>query len=175
VAFLLRFLGLSSEGEAAVERDDDSGVVRRIAAQLERLDPAAARYLAAFAYVLARVANADLNISKTETEAMQEILESKASLAPEEAALVVEIAKSQSRLLGGTENYTVTREYRNLSTRQQRAGLLDSLYAVAAADGTVSGDESAEIVKIAEELGFLPEERNAIRARYREFLSEFQS
>ncbi len=100
MAFLLRFLGLSSEGEAAVDRDDDSGVVRRIAAQLERLDPETARYLAAFAYVLARVANADLNISKTETEAMQEILESKASLAPEEAALVVEIAKSQSRLLG---------------------------------------------------------------------------
>ncbi len=173
MSFLLRFLGLSSEEGAT--GGGDTGVVRRIAAQLERLEPGAARYLAAFAYVLARVANADLNISETETEAMQEILEGKAGLSADEAALAVEIAKSQSRLLGGTENYRVTREYRELSTREQRVGLLDSLYAVAAADGTISGEESAEIGKIADELGFLPEERNAIRSRYREFLSEFQN
>ena len=171
VSFLLRFLGLESDGDGA----DDSGTVRRIAAQLERLEPDAARYLAAFAYVLARVANADLHISETETEAMQGILEDKAGLAAAEATLAVEIAKSQSRLLGGTENYTVTREFRELSDRRQRAGLLDALYAVAAADGTISSEESAEIGKVAEELGFLPEERNAIRARYREFLSEFQN
>ena len=69
----------------------------------------------------------------------------------------------------------MTREYRAVSTREQRAGLVDALYAVAAADGTISSEESAEIVKVADELGFLPEERNAIRARYREFLSEFQT
>ena len=42
----------------AASRDGDSESVRRIATQLERLEPEAARYLAAFAYVLARVAHA---------------------------------------------------------------------------------------------------------------------
>ena len=172
MAFLLRFLGLD---DSAAPAEEESGVIRRIAERLERLEPEAARHLAAFAYVLARVANADLHITETETHAMQEILERNAHLGSEEAALAVEIAKSQARLLGGTENYRVTREYRNLSTVEQRAALLDALYAVAAADGTISAEESAEIVKIGDELGFLPEERNAIRARYREFLSEFQS
>lgn len=171
MSFLLRFLGLDSDASAS----EDSDVVQRIAAELERLEPEAARYLAAFAYVLARVANADLHISETESEAMRGILEEKAGLGTAEASLAVEIAKSQSRLLGGTENYTVTREFRSLSDRRQRVGLLDALYAVAAADGTISSEESAEIAKVAEELGFLPEERNAIRARYREFLSEFQT
>ena len=171
MAFLLRFLGLGDDEAPS----DDTGVVRRIAERLERLEPEAARHLAAFAYVLARVANADLHISETETQSMQEILEEKAGLASEEASLAVEIAKSQTRLLGGTENYRVTREYRALASRQQRVALLDSLYAVAAADGIISSEESAEIVKVADELGFRPEERNAIRARYREFLSEFKN
>ena len=171
MAFLLRFLGLD-EGAAPA---DESGAVRRIAAKLESLEPEAARYLAAFAYVLARVANADLQISETETDAMQHILEERAGLSADEAALAVEIAKSQTRLLGGTENYQVTREYREISTRDQRAGLLDALYAVAAADGTIAADESAEITKIADELGFIAEERNAIRSRYRDFLSEFKA
>ena len=53
---LLRFLGLDSKGERAA-RGGETETVRRIAARLERLDPATAKYLAAFAYVLARVAH----------------------------------------------------------------------------------------------------------------------
>ena len=59
MAFLLRFLGLD---EDSAPTSEESGVVRRIAERLERLEPEAARHLAAFAYVLARVANADLEI-----------------------------------------------------------------------------------------------------------------
>lgn len=87
----------------------------------------------------------------------------------------MEIAKSQARLLGGTENYVVTREFRRIATREQRAQLLSCLHAVAAADGTISGAESQEIVSIAEELGFTRQEANALRARYRDKLSIFKS
>lgn len=168
---LLRFLGLEARRE---EPTNETETVRRIAARLERLDPAQARYLAAFAYVLARVAHADLRIVESETEEMQRIVVSLASLSEEEAALVVEIAKSQARLLGGTENYVVTREYRRLSSREQRGRMLRCLYAVAAADGTISTVESAEISAVAEELGFTRQEANAVRASYRDQLAEFQ-
>lgn len=173
---LLRFLGLGGEQrEGSKESRSETATVRKIAARLERLEPEMARYLAAFAYVLARIAHADLSIDSRETAAMEGIVGKLADLAPEEAALAVEIAKSQARLLGGTENYVVTRQFREISTREQRGKLLECLYAVAASDGSITGPESAEIVAIAEELGFTRSEANALRSAYREKLSEFQS
>jgi uncharacterized tellurite resistance protein B-like protein len=168
---LLRFLGL---GGASPAPSGDTASVRRIAARLERLAPDIARYLAAFAYVLARVAHADLAFGADETASMRALVAEVGGIGPDEAELVVEIAKSQARLLGGTENYVVTREFRRISTREQRVALLECLFAVAAADGTISAAESQEIASIAEELGFTRPEANAVRARYREQLSELR-
>jgi len=170
LSFLLRWLG----GGGASDADAETETIRRIAARLESLPPERARFLAAFAYVLARVASADLRITETETAAMEQAVAETAGLPPGETALAVEIAKSQARLLGGTENYVVTRRFRELSTREERVRLLECLYAVAAADGTISPTESAEIARIAEELGFLPSEAVALRAPWRDRLAEVQ-
>ncbi len=170
---LLRFLGLDGAQARGAERSE-TATVRKIAAELERLEPETARYLAGFAYVLARVANADLEIDPSETQTMERVVTKLAQLSEAEAALVVEIAKSQARMLGGTENYVVTREFRNISTREQRGRLLECLFAVAAADGTISGVETAELHAIAEELGFTRAEGNSFRAAYREHLSELR-
>jgi uncharacterized tellurite resistance protein B-like protein len=169
----LRFLGIDGLGKQSRERGDTASV-RRIAAQLERLEPATAKLLASFAYVLARVANADLEIVESETLEMERIVRSLASLSEGEAALVVQIAKTQSNVLGETENYVVTREFRRIASREQRAQLLQCLYAVAAADGTISGVESSVILAIAEELGFTRAEANSLRSEYRDKLSELQ-
>jgi hypothetical protein len=48
---LLRFLGIGNAKESAA---GETRSVRAIAARLERLEPAQARFLAGFAYVLAR-------------------------------------------------------------------------------------------------------------------------
>jgi uncharacterized tellurite resistance protein B-like protein len=171
---LFRFLGL--ENDPANDREaGDTASVRRIAAKLEQLDRAKAKYLAAFAYVLARIANADLKIDDSETEEMERSLSALSGLSEGEVALAVEIAKSQTRMLGGTENYIVTREFRTISTREQREQLLQCLYAVAAADGSISNVESAEIAAIAGELGFTRPEANALRGQYRDKLSVFQN
>jgi uncharacterized tellurite resistance protein B-like protein len=169
---LLRFLGVAKEEPASGAGETKS--VREIAAKLERLPPETARFLAGFAYVLARVANADLQIAPAEADEMRRTVRVLAALSPDEADLVVEIAKSQARLLGGTENYVVTREFRRSSTPLQRAQLLECLYAVTAADGTISTAESREIANVAEELGFTRAEANALRTKYREKLAEFQ-
>jgi uncharacterized tellurite resistance protein B-like protein len=169
---LLRFLGLGDERA----RDDrgETETVRRIAARLERLPPEQARYLASFAYVLARVAHADLEVGAAEVEEMERIVREVAHLSASEAALVVQIARSQAQHLGGTENYVVTREFRATASKEQRAELLQCIFAVAAADGTICAAESNEIMRIAEELGFTRPEANALRAAYRDRLSEFQ-
>jgi uncharacterized tellurite resistance protein B-like protein len=171
---LLKFLGLGGGSAGAgggASAEPETETVRRIAARLERLDPAHARTLAAFAYVLARVANADLAIGEDESREMERRVAALSGLSPAEAALAVEIAKSQSRLLGGTENYVVTREFRRASTPEQRAELLSCLYAVAAADGSVSSLENTEIGVIAEELGLSPAELAAVRSNWRDKLA----
>jgi uncharacterized tellurite resistance protein B-like protein len=171
---LLRRLGFG------VKETDSSGTgetrsVREIAERLDRIPAETARYLAAFAYVLARVANADMEIAPEEADAMRDNVRRIAGLSQDEADLVVEIAKSQTRLLGGTENYVVTREFRRSTTPEQRGQLLTCPYAVTAADGTISSAESREIANVAEELGFTRAEANALRSHYREQLAEFQN
>lgn len=153
----------------ATRRTDGVGetdTVRRIVRELDRLDPARARHLAAFAYVLSRVANADLNISEEETGAMVAILQQVGHLPEEQALLVVEIAKHQNRMFGGTENYLVTREFREIATEEQRHHLLDCLFAVSAADDSVTGEEESQIWQIARELGIPHSDYIAARLAY---------
>jgi uncharacterized tellurite resistance protein B-like protein len=150
-------------GSSGAPSHGDTDTVRRIVAELDRLEPERARYLAAFAYVLSRVANADLHITAAETDRMVDLVQRAGQLAEDQALLVVEIAKSQNRLFGGTENFLVTREFREIATDEQRRQLLDCLFAVAAADDEVTGEEESQIWQIASELGF--EHADYIRAR----------
>jgi len=55
----MSILDLLARRRAAAGGSADTDTVRRIVASLDRLDPAGARYIAAFAYILARVALAD--------------------------------------------------------------------------------------------------------------------
>jgi uncharacterized tellurite resistance protein B-like protein len=144
----------------------DTETVRRIVGELDKLEPDRARYIAAFAYILSRVAAADLHVSDVETARMVHIVERVGNLPESQALIVVEIAKTQNRLFGGTENFLVTREFREISSAAQRSELLESLFAVSAADDAVSGEEEAQIWQIASELGFEHAEYVNSRSRY---------
>jgi uncharacterized tellurite resistance protein B-like protein len=144
----------SSLTRTAAAAQGDSDTVVRIVRELDRLEPERAKYLAAFAYVLSRVAGADHHFSDVETSRMVEIIQRMGHLPDAQAVLVVEIAKSQHRLFGGTENYLVTREFRQMATDEQRRELLDCLFGVSVADDAMTGEEEAQIWQIASELGF---------------------
>lgn len=144
----------------------DTDTVRRIVDELDRLEPSRARYLAAFAYVLSRVAAADLDVSRVETETMVEILQRVGRLPEAQAVLVVEIAKAQNRLFGGTEDFLVTREFRGIASETQRGELLNCLFAVSTADNAISAEEEAKIWQIASELGFSHADYVAVRLVY---------
>jgi uncharacterized tellurite resistance protein B-like protein len=153
---ILKMLGFAPQdhGSRAGEREGETETVRKIVARLEALPPEQARFVAAFAYTLSRVAQADFDISADETRKMEEIVMEVGDLPEEQAVLAVGIAKSQARLFGGTENFLVTREFKEISTPQQRRRLLDCLFAVSAADDSISGAEEAQVRQIASELGF---------------------
>src|SRR5438552_2719017 len=150
---ILRFLGYDPDRTTAAGESAETDTVRRIvAALLDRLEPDRARHIAIFAYILSRVARADLVISEVETRVMEAIVEQMGGLAPEQAILVVQMAKTQAILFGGTENFLVTREFNRLATHEQKLGLLRCLFAVSAAEDDISVVEDNEVRRIANEL-----------------------
>jgi len=145
--------------------------MRGLVERLERLEPERARYIATFAYILGRVANADLEITDAETRVMEREIRALGGLDEAEAVLVVEIAKTQHRLFGATESYSITREFARTSSREQKVQLLHCLYAVSAADDTVSGTEESEIRRIVKELDLSHDEFLAARESYRDHIA----
>ena len=168
MSLLSRFLG---NGET---RPDVPESMRRIVAELESFDEARARFLAAFAYVLARVARADMRVDASEVTEMERLLSRVAGLEENEVQLVVQIAVHQATEVGGTDDYLVTREFRNLSEKPERVRLMRCVLAVAAADDVVTAVESREIAAIGEELGFTRPEITGLRLEYRDKLAELQ-
>lgn len=174
---LRRFLGLGgsaapgSNARAGRAGDDaETATVRRIVAQLDALEPEDRRYLAGFAYVLSRAAHADLDIAEDETSLMERLLMEIGGLPQPQAVLAVEIAKNQTQLYGGTEDYLVTREFAARATDEQRIALMESCFAIVAADHSISAEEYAELTQISSELGLTQDQLNRIRREYRDNL-----
>lgn len=168
---ILKWLGIADDTEASSR---DAGAVRRIAEALDRIEPGRARYLAAFAYLLGRVACADREVTADETRVMERIVRERGNLPEEQAVLVVQIAKSQNLLFGGTEDFLVAREFEQMATQEQKLALLDCLFAVSAADGSITVIEDNEISRIAQSLRL--EHQDLVRARlaHKEYLRVLQ-
>ena len=167
---ILDLLGLgksaaTSDAKGTSDRGDTE-TVRKIVGELDQMDESRARFLAAFAYVLSRGAASDLEISDDETNKMVEIVQTLGHIPEEQADLVVAIAKNQNDLFSGTEDYLVTREFREIATDEQRNEMLDCLFAVSAADDTITGDEEEQIRQISKELGFTHEDYTQARSAY---------
>ncbi len=169
---LMKLLGLTdvASPDSSPVDDADTDTIRRIVAELEEMDEDRARYLAAFAYVLGRVAHADTNFSDVETEKMQEIVHGLGHLTEAQTVLVVEIAKSQVKLFGSTENYLVVRRFKDMATPEQRVELLDCVFAVSAADDSITALEEGQAGQIAKELGLSHDDFVVARLTYRDHL-----
>lgn len=119
---------------------------------LDHLEPEKARYLAAFAYLLGRVAHADQHVSPEETHTMEALVQEHGHLSPDQAMVVVQLAKTATLLFGGTANFLVAREFSGLSTYEQKLALMRCLFALSATDQSISTVEESEIHAVAKEL-----------------------
>ncbi len=166
-----RMLGFEKHMVLSDAASPETETVRKIVDALDGMEPAQARYVAAFAYLLSRVAQADRNISPEETRAMERIVMERGKLPEAQAILIVQMAKTQNRLFGGTENFLVTQEFNEIATREQKLALLHCLYSVAAADQSISTLEDNEIRNISKELLLSHEDFIDVRLEYRQYLS----
>lgn len=164
---LRSFLGLPEEPSHTGETE----AVRKVVQALDQIEPSQARYIAAFGYILGRVANADLHISEEETRAMERILMEHGQLPEEQAIIVAQIAKTRNQFFGATENFLVTREFDRIATREQKLVLVNCLYAVSAAEADVSLTEDNEIRQIVSELHLDHPDFIQVRSAWKDRLS----
>jgi len=157
-----------------VDPSGDTATVRRIVAKLDAMPPQQARLLASAAYILARAANADLDVSDVETAAMEDALQRTGGLDEATAVLVVEMAKLQAKTVGGTEDYVVTREFRSISTPDQRLNLARACFVIGAVNGSISAEESATANEIANELGLDDAQLASLRGEFTDQMSAVQ-
>jgi uncharacterized tellurite resistance protein B-like protein len=162
---ILTFLGFKAEPAGT-----DSDTIRRIADELDRLEPDRARYVAAFAFVLSRIARADHEITPDETETMERLVQEKGGLSAAQAALAVQMAKAQHLLFGGTDDFLVTRELSRVASYDEKVALVECLFAVAAADRRILNAEADEIARTARELKVEQKELSRLRSAYRDHL-----
>lgn len=149
----------------------ESESVRRIAAKLTALPPVHARFVAAFAYLLGRAAHADLVLTDTETaEMIRQVMEI-GELDEQDAAIVVELASVRAGNFGATEDYLVSREFKSISTMDERERLLRCCLLVMAADDEVDATEAWLVNRLAEVLDIERPDLNRIRAEFHDRIS----
>jgi uncharacterized tellurite resistance protein B-like protein len=144
----------------------ESAPLQEMLEALDDLEPNRARHLATFAYLLGRVAYADQHVSPTETEAMETLVREQEQIPQDQAALVTKLAKASNLLFGGTANVVIAREFSELTTYDQKLGLMRCLFALSAADAAISTAEEGEIHRIARELRIEPADLVALRVTY---------
>ena len=150
MSFIARFLGLSETTHV----NEEPRSMQPLLKALSEMDATQARYLAAFAYVLSRVAAADRVIDPSEVQEIQNALVQEGALAQEQAELVVKLATVEAREHGGSQDYVVTRRLAELTPRAERPRVLKCAIRVAAADTVIDGHEEHELRGIAKQLGF---------------------
>src|SRR5688500_12678295 len=155
---------------ADTANDQEFAPLRETLDALDHLEPDRARYLAAFAYVLGRVAHADQHVSPEETRAMEALVQEHGQLSQDQAMVVVQLAKSSNLLFGGSANFLVARQFADLATYDEKLALMRCLFAVAAPDDAISMTEEGEIHRIAKELRIEQTDLVALRLSHRRHL-----
>ena len=118
---------------------------------LEKHDPNSANYLATFSFALARIAYADGEIRDSERSEMRRILHEVAKLEPAEVEFIMELSMMLKRTKSGADTRISNPALDDIRAEH----FLESLYAIARADGTVSSEELVEIEAVAAEFGLM--------------------
>lgn len=118
-----------------------------------------ARKLALAGGILATLAHLEAGVDDAERERIVGALEHGWGISHERAVLVAEAAIEEGKT--NLDPFVLTYAYAQSASVEERVRFLDALFAVAAADGTISSEESAAISRIA----------NAIRLEQRHFIA----
>jgi uncharacterized tellurite resistance protein B-like protein len=163
-ASIWSWLGLGESGP------QEHSALRDVVTALDQLEPARARHVARFAYLLGRVAHADQHASTEETAVMERLVRDEGRLTSDQAMLVVSLAKTSNLLFGGTADFEVAREFAERASYDDKLALARCLFAVAASEDSISMTEETEIHRILNQLKIHPTDLTALRVAHRAHL-----
>lgn len=127
--------------------------------------------LSCVAGLLARIAYVDMKLDQGEADKMSVILAHWGELGDEEANWLTQVAFDEVKSLGGLENHLYCHPLNKLLPKEERLELLSALFAIAASDSSVSGEETEEIRLIAKGLLLEPPDFIAAKLSVKEYLS----
>lgn len=93
--------------------------------------------------LMAKVAQTDHKVTDEEFATMEAALQEKWSVARETAVFITEVAVAE--ITAAQDVFRMYREFSTMTTEDERIRFVEALFAVAAADGDVSFDETEEI------------------------------
>lgn len=120
-----------------------------------------ARKLALAGGILATLAHVDANVADAERERIVAALEQGWGISHDRAVLVAEAAIEESK--ANLDPYVLTYAFAQSASVEERVRFLDALFAVAAADGGISSEESSEISRITQAIRL--EQRHFVAAK----------
>ncbi len=100
--------------------------------------------------LLASVAHVDGTIDKAEKKALKKVLTDQFAFAAGEVKILLQVVEEQAT--EGFDFHEAATEFNRLFTHKERLALVDGFFAIAAADGDISHDETEEIRKITKAL-----------------------
>ena len=167
---LLKLLGWTEADPPPPDR-----LAATIQTRLGNLSERRAEFVAAFAGLLVRVAYVDRSISEAEGALLAPLLAANAGLPEAEAETVIEIVTHAATTLGGISYASLTRAFNAIATDQEKERLIDCLYAVATAEGSISIVEDDEVHAVARALLLSQSQLIAVRSRYKDQLEVIQA
>lgn len=114
--------------------------------------------------LMAQVANVDRVVTETEFNRMVEALQLYWGVDEPTAVFISEVATAE--VSAALDYYRITREFFALTTEAERMQFLDLLFAIAAADGGVSPQESENIRRISVSLNLAQRQFIAAKAKF---------
>jgi uncharacterized tellurite resistance protein B-like protein len=163
---VLEVLGLAGAEPPPPEHE----FLRRVHRELEKLGPDRVEYLAAFAGQLARVALSDAILSVEEEASIAQFLRDRAHLEEADVRLVLDLIRHEAETLCVLQHHLLNRAVNERASPEQKLDLIDCLYAVAGADGSIADVEDREIRRVAHAILVPHNELMRIRARYKDRL-----
>ena len=101
---------------------------------------------------------------------MEALVAEHGQIPPDQAMLVVQLAKTNNRLFGATADFLVAREFAAVATYEQKLALMRCLFALAATDESISTTEEGELHKVANELKIDRQDLVALRVEHQRHL-----
>jgi len=132
------------------------------------------KFIAGFSGLLGRVALADMILEEEELEKIRQILNRETSISAARVDRIVNLLKMNADEYFGSENVYYTRLINASSDKKQKMDVLNALFAVAAANESVSAEEEAEMKLIADGLRLTHPEYIDVRLKYRDKLDIFK-